>query len=68
MAVFRVVASNVIALMLGASSISETSVNVYQTARRNNLEDSHRLVSTKTKCHLKEPTLCNRQFNRIICI
>jgi hypothetical protein len=30
-----------IALMMEAASTSETSVNVYQTARRNNPEDSH---------------------------
>jgi hypothetical protein len=30
-----------IALMTGAKSTSETSVNVYQTTRRNNPEDSH---------------------------
>jgi hypothetical protein len=31
----------VIALMKEAASTSETSVNFYQTARRNNPEDSH---------------------------
>jgi hypothetical protein len=30
------------ALMVEAASISETSVNFYQTTRRNNPEDSHR--------------------------
>jgi hypothetical protein len=30
-----------IALMMEAASTSETSVNFYQTTRRNNLEDSH---------------------------
>jgi hypothetical protein len=30
-----------IALMMEAASISETSVNFYQTTRRNNPEDSH---------------------------
>jgi hypothetical protein len=30
-----------IALMMEAASTSETSVNVYQTTRRNNPEDSH---------------------------
>jgi hypothetical protein len=33
-------ASN-IALMMEAASTSETSVNFYQTTRRNNPEDSH---------------------------
>jgi hypothetical protein len=31
----------IIALMMEAASTSETSVNLYQTTRRNNLEDSH---------------------------
>jgi hypothetical protein len=30
-----------IALMMEAASTSETSVNFYQTTRRNNPEDSH---------------------------
>jgi hypothetical protein len=30
-----------IALLMEAASISETSVNFYQTTRRNNPEDSH---------------------------
>jgi hypothetical protein len=38
MAVFWVV---VIALMMEAASTSETSVNVFQTTRRYNPEDSH---------------------------
>jgi hypothetical protein len=33
-----------IALMMEAASISETSVNFYQTTRRNNPEDSHLLA------------------------
>jgi hypothetical protein len=32
---------NHIALMMAAASTSETSVNFYQTTRRNNPEDSH---------------------------
>jgi hypothetical protein len=32
---------HMIALMMGAASISETSVNFYQTTRRYNPEDSH---------------------------
>jgi hypothetical protein len=45
MAVFWVVApcSLVIALMTEAARTSETSVNFYQTTRRNNPEDSHHL-------------------------
>jgi hypothetical protein len=38
MAVFRVV---VIALIIEASRISETSINFYQTTQRNHQEDSH---------------------------
>jgi hypothetical protein len=45
MTVFWVIAScflvEVIALMMEAASTSETSVNFYQTTRRNNPEDSH---------------------------
>jgi hypothetical protein len=43
MALFWVVAlcSQVVPLMMEAASISETSVGFYQTARRNNPEDSH---------------------------
>jgi hypothetical protein len=43
--VFWVVA--IIALMMLVASTSETSVNFYQTARRNNPEDSHFHFSTK---------------------
>jgi hypothetical protein len=42
---FRVLAASIIkaliALMVAAASTSETSVNFYQTIRRNNPEDSH---------------------------
>jgi hypothetical protein len=41
MAVFWVVVPCNIALMMEAASISETSVNFYQTTRRNNSEYSH---------------------------
>jgi hypothetical protein len=34
-------ASIIIALMMEAASTSETSVNVYQTTRRDNPQDSH---------------------------
>jgi hypothetical protein len=40
MAVFWYVAA-MIALMMEAVSTSETSVNFYQTTRRNNPEESH---------------------------
>jgi hypothetical protein len=36
-----VLAASIIALMVEAASTSETSVNFYQTAQRNNPEDSH---------------------------
>jgi hypothetical protein len=42
MAVFWIVAPySLITLMMKAASISETSVNFYQTTRRHNPEDSH---------------------------
>jgi hypothetical protein len=40
-----------IALMMEAASTSETSVNFYQTARRNNPEDSH--LHTRHRENLK---------------
>jgi hypothetical protein len=40
-AVSEVLAASIIRAMMEAASISETSVNVYQTTRRNNPEDSH---------------------------
>jgi hypothetical protein len=46
MAIFWVVTATIIraiALMMEAASTSETSVNFYQTTRRNNPEDSHLL-------------------------
>jgi hypothetical protein len=36
-----VLAASIIALMMEAASTFETSVNFYQTTRRNNPEDSH---------------------------
>jgi hypothetical protein len=41
MTVFWEVLAAVVALMMEAASTSETPVNVYQTTRRNNPEDSH---------------------------
>jgi hypothetical protein len=35
----------IIALMMEAASTSETSVNIYQTARRNIPEESHILMN-----------------------
>jgi hypothetical protein len=40
-----------IALMMEAASTSETSANFYQTARRNNPEDSH--LRTRRRENLK---------------
>jgi hypothetical protein len=54
MAVFWVVAQCslvVIALMMEAASISETSVNFYQTTWRNNPEDCH--IHTRLRENLK---------------
>jgi hypothetical protein len=39
--VSEVLAASLIALMMEAASTSETSVNFYQTSRRNISEDSH---------------------------
>jgi hypothetical protein len=54
MAAFWVVVPCAIAMMMmKTASISDTSVNVYQTAWRNNPEVSHhRLVSSLTPQHL----------------
>jgi hypothetical protein len=41
----------VIALMIEAASISETSANFYQTTRRNNPENSH--LHTRRRENLK---------------
>jgi hypothetical protein len=53
MAVFWVVApcGSLIALMMESSSTSETSVNFYQTTRRDNPEDSH--LHTRRRENLK---------------
>jgi hypothetical protein len=40
-----VLAASIIALMIGATSTCETSVNFYQTARRNIPENSHFLLA-----------------------
>jgi hypothetical protein len=50
MAVFWV-AAMIIALMMEAINTSETSVNFYQTTRRNNPEDSH--LYTRRRENLK---------------
>jgi hypothetical protein len=46
-----VLAAMTIALMMEAASTSETSVNFYQTTRRNNPEESH--VRTGRRENLK---------------
>jgi hypothetical protein len=51
MAVFWVIAQWAIALMTEAASTSETSINFYQTTRRNNPEDSH--LHTRRRENLK---------------
>jgi hypothetical protein len=53
--------SGLIALMIEAVNTSETSVNFYQTTRRNNPEDSH--LHTQRRENLKSHLLlyiCNR--------
>jgi hypothetical protein len=54
-AVFRVIALPVIALMMKAASTSETSVNFYQNTRRNSPEDSHLLATLKYSEVLFQP-------------
>jgi hypothetical protein len=60
-------ASIIIALMMEAAGISETSVNFYQTTRRNNPEEGH--LQTRRRENLKSqlaipfslqvlPTIC----------
>jgi hypothetical protein len=49
----------IIALMMEAASPSETSVNVYQTKRRNSPEDSH--LHTRRRENLKSHKVCGRQ-------
>jgi hypothetical protein len=44
-------AASIITLMMEAASTSQTSLNFYQTARRNNPEDSH--VGTSCRRLLK---------------
>jgi hypothetical protein len=44
-------ASNIRAMMMDAASTYETSVNFYQTTRRNNPEDSH--LHTRRRENLK---------------
>jgi hypothetical protein len=49
MAVFWVVAAGWFALMMEAASTFQTSVNFYQTTRRNNPEDSHLHIRRREK-------------------
>jgi hypothetical protein len=44
-----------IALMMEAANTSETSVNFYQTTRRNNPDDSHHLSTTDSEISLSKP-------------
>jgi hypothetical protein len=46
-----------VALMIAAANTSETSVNFYQTTRRNISEDSH--LHTRRRENLKSPQLMN---------
>jgi hypothetical protein len=43
-----VLAASIIAPMMEAANTSETSVNFYQTTRRNNPEDSHLHISASS--------------------
>jgi hypothetical protein len=54
--VFQQLKRNIIALMMEAASTSETSVNFYQTARRNIPEDSHLQEEQKYKVAVKVST------------
>jgi hypothetical protein len=69
MAVFWVVTLfslvEVIALMVEEASTSETSVNVYQTTRRDNPEDSH--LHTRCRENLKFHNLRNDLINQVAC-
>jgi hypothetical protein len=40
-------AASIIALIMEATSTSETSVNIYQTTRRNNPKDSHLQITNR---------------------
>jgi hypothetical protein len=58
--------------MMEAASTSETSVNFYQTRRRNNPEDSHlhdkynfRKVSSQTRNNYRNNTLSQGRMNRM---
>jgi hypothetical protein len=52
----------VTALMMEAANTSETSVNFYQTTRRNNLEDSH--LHTRRRDNLRSPITDNIRTDR----
>jgi hypothetical protein len=58
-------------LMIEATSISETSINFYQTTRRNNPEDSHlyihsEYIQRRTRLSLIERSIMNSIRNRHI--
>jgi hypothetical protein len=54
--------ASIIALMMKAVRISETSVNVYHITRRNNPEDSHLQISLLTKLDRNGNPLLSRDF------
>jgi hypothetical protein len=53
-----------IAFMMEAVSTSETSVNIYQTTRRNIPEDSHLHARRREKFH-QDDNECRRKRKRI---
>jgi hypothetical protein len=55
-----ITATLLIALMMAAESTSETSVNFYQTTRRNNPENSH--LHTRRRENLKSYKLRSSSF------
>jgi hypothetical protein len=48
--------------MMEAASTSETSVNIYQTTQRNNLEDGHLLANCQSLFFLWHLDLCLKLF------
>jgi hypothetical protein len=58
-------ASIIIALMMEAASTSETSVNVYQTTRRNNPGDSHLHTRRRENLKSRQKTKLHLQFSTL---
>jgi hypothetical protein len=60
-----VLAASIIALRMAAASTSETSVNFYQTTRRNNPEDSHLLLPISFKVTTYRPLTSATSLNNV---